>query len=83
MLVLGSKPLWFKIVRISDSMHDSWPGCSEEGYEDGFYDGCYRRYHCEISDSKSWEWSQSDDLVLSTYNIFVHDPSVSACGGLH
>ncbi|KAK8514830.1 hypothetical protein V6N13_103011 [Hibiscus sabdariffa] len=23
-----------------DSMHDSWPGCSEEGYEDGFYDGC-------------------------------------------
>ncbi|KAK8654733.1 hypothetical protein V6N13_107333 [Hibiscus sabdariffa] len=89
MLVLGSNPLRFKIVRISDSMHDqvedAWPGCSEDGYEDGFDDGCYihGRYHCEIFDSKSWEWSQSDDLVLSSYAIFVHNPSVSACGGLH
>ncbi|KAK9026985.1 hypothetical protein V6N11_066834 [Hibiscus sabdariffa] len=70
MLVLGSNPLRFKIVRLSDSMH---------------YDGCHdrKRYHCEIFDSKSWEWSQSDDLILSYYEFFNNKPTVSACGGLH
>ncbi|KAK8654735.1 hypothetical protein V6N13_107335 [Hibiscus sabdariffa] len=89
MLVLGSKPLRFKIVRLSDSMHyqveHAWPGCSEDDSEDGFDDGCYshKQYHCEIFDSKSWEWSQSDDLMLSYYEVFNNKPTVSACGGLH
>ncbi|KAK8523250.1 hypothetical protein V6N13_113199 [Hibiscus sabdariffa] len=89
MLVLGSNPLWFKIVRLSDSMHDqvehAWPACSEDDSDDGFDDGCYdhRQYHCEIFDSKSWKWSQSDDLILPYYEVFNNKPTVSACGGLH
>ncbi|MBA0760864.1 hypothetical protein Gotri_023585 [Gossypium trilobum] len=40
-------------------------------------------WHCEIFDSKSWEWKQSDDLNLTYYDSFKNTQDVSACGGLH
>ncbi|KAK8523248.1 hypothetical protein V6N13_113197 [Hibiscus sabdariffa] len=58
MLVLGSNPLRFKIVRLPNSMHDevehAQPECSEAGFDDGCHD--HKRYHMhyEIFDSKSW-----------------------------
>ncbi|GMI89407.1 hypothetical protein like AT1G64295 [Hibiscus trionum] len=79
MLVLGSNPLRFKIVQLSDAVHD------EVDFEVDFDDECYshKRYHCEIFDSKSWEWKQSDDLMLSYYDVLNNKPAVSARGGLH
>ncbi|GMI89408.1 hypothetical protein HRI_002610100 [Hibiscus trionum] len=85
MLVLGSNPLRFKIVRLSDAVHDEVEHARPTYSEVGFDDECYghKRYHCEIFDSKSWEWKQSDDLMLSYYDVLNNKPAVSAQGGLH
>ncbi|KAE8687566.1 hypothetical protein F3Y22_tig00111013pilonHSYRG00139 [Hibiscus syriacus] len=79
MLVLGSNPLRFKIVRLSDSGHDDLEPTPRYFMSDGYY----RRYHCEIFDSKSWERKQLDDLMLSYYELFNNKPAVSACGSLY
>ncbi|TYH29062.1 hypothetical protein ES288_A02G194300v1 [Gossypium darwinii] len=82
MLVLGSNPLRFKIVRLSDSRYDDIGHVSDHS-ESEYSDEEDVSWHCEIFDSKSWEWKQSDDLKLTCHDSFKNTQVVSACGGLH
>ncbi|MBA0608297.1 hypothetical protein Godav_020533 [Gossypium davidsonii] len=83
MLVLRSNPLRFKIVRLSDSRYDAVDLVSDSDSESEYSDEEDVSWHCEIFDSKSWEWKQSDDLNLTYYDSFKNTQDVSACGGLH
>ncbi|KAH1113444.1 hypothetical protein J1N35_006822 [Gossypium stocksii] len=83
MLVLGSNPLRFKIVRLSDSRYDDLDRVSDSHSESEYSDEEDVSWHCEIFDSKSWEWKQSDDLKLTCRDSFENTQDVSACGGLH
>ncbi|TYG72613.1 hypothetical protein ES288_D04G035700v1 [Gossypium darwinii] len=89
MLVLGSNPLWFKIVRLSDSRDDTIDleldlDSEYSNEEDNFnVFSNEKSWHCEIFESKSWEWRQSDDLKLTHNDYFECNQDVSACGALH
>ncbi|MBA0819748.1 hypothetical protein Gohar_019803, partial [Gossypium harknessii] len=89
MLVLGSNPLWFKIVRLSDSRDDTIDleldlDSEYSNEEDNFnVFSNEKSWHCEIFDSKSWEWRQSDDLKLTHDDYFECNQDVSACSALH
>ncbi|KAB2019691.1 hypothetical protein ES319_D07G013800v1 [Gossypium barbadense] len=92
MLVLGSNPLRFKIVGLSDSIDDKHSESDSESDLDSEYPdkevnhrvvSDENFWHCEIFDSKSWEWKQSEDLKLTYRDFFRKRQGVSACGGLH
>ncbi|KAH1113441.1 hypothetical protein J1N35_006819 [Gossypium stocksii] len=85
MLVLRSNPLRFKIVRLSDSNDDAVDLDSKYFDEEDNFNvlSNEKSWHCEIFDSKSWEWKQSDDLKLTCHYSFMNTQDVSVCGGLH
>ncbi|MBA0707030.1 hypothetical protein Golax_019112 [Gossypium laxum] len=85
MLVLRSNPLRFKIVRLSDSKDDAVDLDSKYSDEEDNFNvlSNEKSWHCEIFDSKSWEWKQSDDLKLTCHYSFMNTQDVSVCGGLH
>ncbi|MBA0643322.1 hypothetical protein Goklo_027630, partial [Gossypium klotzschianum] len=85
MLVLRSNPLRFKIVRLSDSKDDAVDLDSKYSDEEDNFNvlSNEKSWHCEIFDSKSWEWKQSDDLKLTCHYSFMNTKEVSVCGGLH
>ncbi|KAB2036681.1 hypothetical protein ES319_D03G018600v1 [Gossypium barbadense] len=85
MLVLRSNPLRFKIVRLSDSKDDAVDLDSKYSDEEDNFNvlSNEKSWHCEIFDSKSWEWKQSDDLKLTCHYSFMNTQEVSVCGGLH
>ncbi|TYI17312.1 hypothetical protein ES332_A07G014700v1 [Gossypium tomentosum] len=98
MLVLRSNPLRFKIVGLSDtdcsddthsvsvSESDSESDLDSEYSDEEVNDRVVsneKLWHCEIFDSKSWEWKQSDDLKLTYDDFFKNEQGVSACGGIH
>ncbi|KAK5843676.1 hypothetical protein PVK06_006134 [Gossypium arboreum] len=80
--LVSINPLRFKIVRLSDSRYDDIGRVSDHS-ESEYSDEEDVSWHCEIFDSKSWEWKQSDDLKLTCHDSFKNTQVVSACGGLH
>ncbi|KAG4190143.1 hypothetical protein ERO13_A07G014250v2 [Gossypium hirsutum] len=98
MLVLRLNPLRFIIVGLSDtdcsddthsvsvSESDSESDLDSEYSDEEVNDRVVsneKLWHCEIFDSKSWEWKQSDDLKLTYDDFFKNEQGVSACGGIH
>ncbi|EOY30312.1 F-box associated ubiquitination effector family protein, putative [Theobroma cacao] len=80
MLVIGSDPLRFKLVRLSDP--EPKEAELESEYSEPELDN-YRRYPCEIFDSEIWAWKQLDDVMLSYDEFFDLGHAISAYGGLH
>ncbi|KAB5538963.1 hypothetical protein DKX38_016496 [Salix brachista] len=73
MIVIGSNPLHYKIVRFSQPRfrcHD------KEFYR-------YYRVRCELFDSKTWMWRQLDEVKLPNHGSFSRKPAVSVSGSLH
>ncbi|KAB2072436.1 hypothetical protein ES319_A07G015500v1 [Gossypium barbadense] len=69
-------------VSESDSESDLDSEYSDEEVNDRVVSN-EKLWHCEIFDSKSWEWKQSDDLKLTYDDFFKNEQGVSACGGIH
>ncbi|OMO67231.1 hypothetical protein CCACVL1_20698 [Corchorus capsularis] len=77
LVLLGSNPFRFKIVRVSELDPLEY---SSEPEQDG---NNYKSYQCEIFDSDDWVWKKLDDLKLP-YNVFFNPkPAISASTGLH
>ncbi|CAI9268720.1 unnamed protein product [Lactuca saligna] len=59
MVVVDSKPLHYKIVRLSDYTSDTDYG-----------NGRCTSYHCEIFDSREWTWRVKDHVILP-YTVYI------------
>ncbi|KAK4711956.1 hypothetical protein R3W88_006469 [Solanum pinnatisectum] len=74
LIVLRSKPLHFKIIRLSS------PPTSQPCHYSKL--GLIRHYRCEIFDSEYWRWRQGKDLLLLSLSSFFEPfaPAVHAAG---
>ncbi|KAK6798190.1 hypothetical protein RDI58_005892 [Solanum bulbocastanum] len=74
LIVLRSKPLHFKIIRLSS------PPTSQPCHYSKL--GLMRHYRCEIFDSEYWRWRQGKDLLLLSLSSFFEPfaPAVHAAG---
>ncbi|KAG5237750.1 F-box protein [Salix suchowensis] len=73
MIVIGSNPLHYKIVRFSKPRFRC--------HDKEFYRYC--RFRCELFDSKTWMWRQLDEVKLPNHGSFSRKPAVSVSGSLH
>ncbi|KAH0700338.1 hypothetical protein KY285_015657 [Solanum tuberosum] len=69
LIVLRSKPLHFKIIRLSFQAQP----CHYSKL------GLIRHYRCEIFDSEYWRWRQGKDILLSSF-FEPYAPAVHAAG---
>ncbi|KAL4561137.1 hypothetical protein LXL04_033299 [Taraxacum kok-saghyz] len=70
MIVMGSKPLHYKIIRLSEP-------------KPNIRYGQYTSYRCEVFDSKAWEWRLQDHLILPYCVFLSNEQPITTSGSIY
>ncbi|CAI9270183.1 unnamed protein product [Lactuca saligna] len=71
MVVMGSKPLRYKIIRLSEPKFNPK------------YDRYYTTYYCEIFDSRAWTWRRQDLLVFPFHDFLPCQQPITVRGSIY